>query len=137
MFFSPSKRGWIDDPANYPNAPTDLVEVDDDLYRSLLGKQIEVGPDGMPRVYVPPPGVPVPPSVTMRQARLALLAAGKLALVDGAIAALASPEREAAQIEWEYGSHVERSSPIVEMLGPALDLDAEAMDALFIDAAGR
>jgi hypothetical protein len=74
-------------------------------------------------------------SVSMRQARLALLSAGKLADVDAAIAALPSPHKEAAQIEWEYATEVKRTSPLVRNLMPALALDDAAMDNLFKAAA--
>lgn len=76
---------------------------------------------------------PVPPAVlTMRQARLALLAAGKLPAVDAAITALPVGQREAARIEWEYAATVERSSALVQMLADALSLD---MDELFLAGA--
>lgn len=78
---------------------------------------------------------PVPQSVTMRQARLALLSASVLSGVDAAIASLPSPEKEEAQIEWNYGGTVERASPLVSMLGQSLALDADALDALFAHAA--
>lgn len=78
---------------------------------------------------------PVPQSVTMRQARLALLGAGKLADVDTAIAGLPEPERTAAQIEWEYSQEVHRDRPFVAMLAPALGLSEEALDDLFRVAA--
>jgi hypothetical protein len=76
-----------------------------------------------------------PKSVTMRQARLALLGAGKLADVDTAIAALSEPTRTAAQIEWEYSNEVQRSNGIVSQLGPALGLTEAQIDALFVVAA--
>lgn len=69
--------------------------------------------------------------VTMRQARLALLQENKLADVIAAIAALPDGEREAAEIQWEYGSTVERLSPLVVSLIPALGLTDETMDDLF------
>ena len=77
----------------------------------------------------------VPTSVTMRQARLALLGAGLLASVDAAIDGLPSPQKEAARIEWEYATEVQRSSGLVPMMGVALGLDDAALDALFIEAA--
>lgn len=80
--------------------------------------------------------VPVPTAVTMRQARLALLSAGKLAAVTTAINALPSPQKEAAQIEWEYSQEVQRHNGFVAQLGPVLGLDAAALDALFVAAAG-
>ena len=69
--------------------------------------------------------------VTMRQARLALLGAGKLAEVDAALASLPSPLKEAAQIEWEYAATVRRDSPLIAQLGPALGMTDDAIDALF------
>lgn len=77
----------------------------------------------------------VPQQVTMRQARLALLAAGKLDTVSAAIASLPSPDKEEAQIEWEYSQTVERGRRFVAMLAPALGLDSAALDQLFITAA--
>lgn len=71
----------------------------------------------------------------MRQARLALHAAGKLPAVNAAIAALPDPPKTAALIEWEYSSTVRRDSQFVLLLGPALGLDAAGLDALFIAAA--
>jgi len=79
--------------------------------------------------------VPVPQEVSMRQARLALLARGVLGLVDAAIESLSSPDREAARIEWDYSSVVARNSPLVVMMGAALGLDDDALDELFITAA--
>ena len=68
---------------------------------------------------------------SMRQARLALLQQGLLASVDAAIAALPDGEREPAEIEWEYGSSVERLSPLISSLMPALGIDDAQMDELF------
>ena len=89
------------------------------------------------RPPLPEPAPPaVPPSVTMRQARLALLGAGLLASVDAAIDSLPSPQKEAARIEWEYATEVQRSSGLVPMMAAALGLDDAALDALFIGAEG-
>ena len=85
---------------------------------------------------IPPAAIEVPAEVTMRQARLALLAIGKLDQVAPAIESLEGAERDAARIEWEFSSAVVRSRPLVVMLGQALGLDEEALDQLFITAAG-
>ena len=90
---------------------------------------------GESEVRVMPPETPqVPQEVTMRQARLALHAAGKLSAVNAAIAALPDPPKTAALIEWEYSSTVRRDSQFVALLGPALGLDTAGLDALFIAA---
>ena len=78
---------------------------------------------------------PIPQSVTMRQARLALLGAGKLVGVTAAINALPSPQKEAAQIEWEYSQTVERNRGFVLLLSAALGLTDAQLDAIFVTAA--
>lgn len=83
----------------------------------------------------PDPIVIVPERVTMRQARLALHAAGLLTQVEAAIEAMPEPPRTAARIEWDYSSEVHRNKPFVLQLGAALGLDSAAMDNLFVTAA--
>lgn len=81
----------------------------------------------------PPVAVPVPQAITMRQARLVLLGAGKLAGVDTAIANIPDPTtRAAAQIEWEFSNELQRDNAFVTMLAPALGLTSEQVDQLFI-----
>ena len=77
----------------------------------------------------------VPQTVTMRQARLALLGAGKLSLVDAAIDGMPEPQKSAARIEWEYSNEVQRNNSFVSALGPALGMTEEQIDQLFIAAA--
>ena len=83
------------------------------------------------------PGTPssVPQSVTMRQARMALNAAGKLSQVESAIDALPEPNRTAARIEWEYSNEVQRGNSFVSLLGAALSMSESELDALFTQAA--
>ncbi len=81
----------------------------------------------------PPVVVPVPQAITMRQARLVLLGAGKLAGVSTAIAAIPDETiREAAEIEWEFSNELQRNNTFVTMLAPALGLTSEQVDQLFI-----
>jgi hypothetical protein len=83
----------------------------------------------------PPAPVDVPQSVTMRQARLALLGAGVLATVNAAIASMPGDQGEAARIEWEYARDVLRDSPLIGGLMPALGMTEQQIDQLFIAAA--
>ena len=79
---------------------------------------------------------PVPQSVTMRQARLALLGAGLLDDVDAAIAAIPDPtQRRAAEIEWEYAQTVDRTSAFTQQLAAGLGLTEQQLDSLFTQAA--
>lgn len=99
------------------------------LYEDLIA-QIEA--DFVPE---PPQPAPIPNIVTMRQARLALLQSNLLSSVDAAIASLPSPQKEAAQIEWEYSQEVHRDKELVGMLAPALGLTEAQLDDLFTLAA--
>ena len=74
---------------------------------------------------------PVPGTVSARQARLALLAAGKLHLVQAAV----DDGDDEVRIAWEYATEIGRHDPLVLTLAPALGLDGEDLDALFIAAA--
>lgn len=79
---------------------------------------------------------PVPSSVSARQARLALLGAGLLANAEQALAAMEGVQGEAARIEWEYASAIERDSPLVLALSQVLGLTGEQVDDLFRAAEG-
>lgn len=76
-----------------------------------------------------------PQTVSMRQARLALLGAGLLTHVNDALAVMPGIEGEAARIEWEYATEVKRDSALVTGMTAALGLTEAQLDALFIAAA--
>jgi hypothetical protein len=73
---------------------------------------------------------PVPEKVSPRQARLALLASGKL---DAANAAVAASDA-ATKIAWEFSTEIVRNDPGVIALGHAIGLSDAEIDALFIAA---
>jgi hypothetical protein len=70
-------------------------------------------------------------SVSMRQARLALIEQGFISQVQDAIALIPEPDKSKIEAEWEYASTVERGSVWVATLQPALGLTDEQMDNLF------
>lgn len=80
----------------------------------------------------------VPSSVTMKQARKALITAGiSIAKVDAAIAGIVDDQaRELARTDWEYSQTVRRESSLVASIGGQLGLTNEQIDGLFIAAAG-
>jgi len=124
--------------------PYDTIEVLPDRYRcngntdlpfAVVGTGEIVEADTITWPEPPAPPVPVPQSVTMRQARLALHAAGLLSSVDAAIASMQEPQKTAAQIEWEYASAVERNAGLVPAMAAALGMSEADIDDLFITAA--
>lgn len=117
------------------------------VVRDASGKVLGFGPNddgygpnvpagGSVSVEQAEPSMPVvvPKVVTMRQARLALLASGKLSQVDAVIDSLSEPHKSAARIEWDYSSEVQRDKPFVVQIGAALGLTSEQLDQLFVEA---
>ena len=86
----------------------------------------------LPEPFVPP--VEIPQKVTMRQARLALLGAGLLNLVEAAIEGLEEPLKTQVKIEWEYSAVVERNSALVQQMASSLGLTGSQLDQLFLQA---
>lgn len=85
---------------------------------------------------MPEPALPVPQSVTKRQARQALLLAGLLDLVQPAIDAIPdTTARRMAQIEWDDSQEYQRDRPVLISLATALGLDGAELDQLFRTAA--
>jgi len=99
--------------------PAGCIQITDDEAQVIQTAQLAAIP------------VIIPSSLTMKQARLALLAAGYL---DTVIAGVSQMSRE-AQIDWEFSATVERSDPLTEALALALGLDDAALDALFTSGA--
>lgn len=109
--------------------PTDSEQHGVDLFNAAVA-----GTYGPIAAYVAPPVV-IPTEVTMRQARLALLAAGLLPTINAAVAAMSGTAGDAARIEWEFAKSVNRNQPLVTQLATALNLTSAQLDALFTAAA--
>lgn len=78
---------------------------------------------------------PVPASVTMRQMRLWLLQADKLTLVEAAILAIPDTAlRQAAKIDWEYATIIERARPLTTSLAQAIGMTPAELDQAFREA---
>ncbi|MFI4971136.1 MAG: hypothetical protein ACHP7H_00535 [Hyphomicrobiales bacterium] len=85
---------------------------------------------GVPDPFVPLPP-PVPTSVTSRQARLSLLAAGLLDQVTSAV----NNAGGATLITWEYATVFMRTDPLIKQIGTSLNLSDAVIDQLFVTAA--
>lgn len=76
-----------------------------------------------------PPQVPL--QVSPRQARLALLAIGKLEQANAAIEGAG----DMVKIAWDFSNYVRRDDPGVIALATSIGIDAGSLDQLFIEAA--
>jgi hypothetical protein len=85
----------------------------------------------------PEPETPTPPpnSVTMAQARLALLNAGLLDQIEAGINGLPESMKKTVLIAWEKSPYVSRKGNLVNMLANDFGLTEEQLDALFAAAA--
>lgn len=109
-----------------------LHRLDDPSFAYLLpAGAVQITDAEAAALQAPPPAPLVPDVVTMRQARLALLAAGKLDAVNAVMAQSPRP----VQITWDTAGTVERTNPLIEALAPQLGLTDAALDNLFIEAA--
>lgn len=110
---------------------TVVAVIDDDGLSRRSGLASALVPEGAGvEPYVAP--VVIPSTVTMRQARLALLQSGLLAQVNDAVAGMPGADGDAARIEWEFSSTVERNRPLVQGLAATLGLTNTQLDNLFV-----
>lgn len=122
---------------NGSNIPVDAVEITADRHATLLeqqslGKIIRPDHAGFPvSVDNISTEEPVVSMVTMRQARLQLVAMGHYQTVCSAVEQM----DDASKIEWEYASEVERENPLVAALAELLGLTDSDIDAMFAAAA--
>lgn len=133
MFYSQSTGGFYTAEINGADIPWDAVIITLEKWDELLqgqadGKVITAGVDGRP-ILTNSPVLPalVPTSLSMKQARLALLAGGYLDAVETGMAAMP----RAAKIAWEFAATVDRADPLTATLAAALNLNSAALDALF------
>jgi hypothetical protein len=116
---------------DYPTLPDDIEVMDEaDVVAFLEAKQadeLEAANEAAKRY--------VPTSVTLYQARAALIQAGLMDKVSAAIAAIKDDKARALALnDWEYAPRVRRDSALVQSLAVGLKLDDAALDALFVAA---
>jgi hypothetical protein len=100
-------------------------------YREYLA-WVEAGNEPLPPDPIP---VVVPQTVSMAQARLALIGAGLFPAIDAGLKALPEPQRTTALTAWEYAPTVSRNGSLVTTLAGQFGLTEKQLDDLFTAAA--
>lgn len=77
---------------------------------------------------------PTPTRVSRRQAKLALLQANLLHLVEPALNALPEPQKTVTLIEWQDAQEFNRKHDLIESLAIVLGLTEQQVDDLFMTA---
>lgn len=135
MKFSKSTGCFYPDEIDYITMPDDVIEVSMSDFSSAMARRpdenIQVSNGRITIVASAALKNTTPAVVTMRQAQLALLAAGLLDKINESIA----KAPRAVQITWSTASTVERTNPLIASLQPALGLTDAQIDALFAQAA--
>ena len=107
-------------------------EIPDGMYAVWIGTFWNLTTDEPPPL--PPPPIPDVEVVSMRQARRILFTYGYLDQVNTYIDQLPSPDKELAQIDWEYATEVRKDSDLVSALAEHLSLTSEQLDTMFYEA---
>lgn len=81
------------------------------------------------------PATKIPKTVSMAQARIALIKAGKFDAVESGIAELDEPAKTVATIAWEYSANVSRNGALIKTLSGEFGFTEKQLDELFIAAA--
>ena len=128
MFYSKSTNGFYSTEINGDNIPSDAVEISEEEYSALLagqseGKVIAADENGYPILVDAP--VQEITTVSMRQARLALLQEDQLDAVEALITT-----RE-QHIWWDFSPNVEKYNSFVTQIKTALDWSDEYLTHLF------
>lgn len=139
--FSGAEATWVDEVDgaesvvrchSYAACQMDMLHADAlELGTSLEEYEEQIA--AIEAAYIPPApeSIPVPQVLTIRQAKLVLLAAGLLDDVDAAV----KQADRATQIEWEYATEIKRTWPTLLNMQTLLNMSDEQVDTLFIQGA--
>jgi hypothetical protein len=133
MIFKKLPKQNADDPQTYARVDGDGVirvtcgESHPDLQAWIAAGNTPQEPDPVPVV--------IPQTVSMAQARLALIGAGLFSTIDAGLKALPEPQRTTALTAWEYAPTVSRNGALVTTLAGQFGLTEAQLDALFTAAA--
>lgn len=126
-----------------PAIPVEAVEINPDDHAHLVEyPDAWRWQDGAVVAYEPPPLTPeevraAMRPLTARQFRLGLLNAGiSPTVVTATIGGMpAGPDKDKAQIEWEYATTFNRTHPLIATVGGALGLTEDQIDVMWLAAA--
>lgn len=134
IYFSPSTGGWYDKAISGLVIPDDAIAIDRDQYHALVesGMPLQAGADGRPVAAEVAAPSPVPRVITPVQAFTALEEAGLLQRIYNHINSASTPLL--VRMAFYGATEWRRDSLLVMNTAIALELTADQVDQLFIDA---
>ena len=105
----------------YNNKIEKIVQVENEIIDGKIFTKFIAVP--FTQQELNPVGIEVPSSISPRQARLQLIALGKIDLVDPTIGTLNEPEKSNAKVEWEYATRYDIAHPYVIQMLSLLEID--------------
>ena len=124
---------WVN--GMWQEAPATVTGDDYTLYNyNSDANEVMLREDGyLPENEIDITEVKVPEKITARQLRSSLILAGiNLSLIDSIIATLPQPQRDLAQVDWEYSTNFYRNNSMINQIAGALKLTSEQVDNIFI-----
>lgn len=127
-------KGFYDD-SLHETIPPGAIEISDvDWITYLENQSTYKFVNGILTSYIPVVIIPDATSITNKQGRLQFIALGKYALVQPAIDALPSPQKEMAQVEYDQSPTWSITDTTILSLMGALGIADTDLQTLFNDA---
>jgi hypothetical protein len=120
-------NGWDKIPWGNAIEVSDEIRTIHENYPEYIWNGTTLIPEEIP---IPEEIIYIPQQVTMRQARLQLVALGIYDIVNQAVSSMGN----LAIIEWEYAATIERTNPFVQAMIGMLGWTTEQADTYFIEA---
>jgi hypothetical protein len=137
-----SENGYFNGTEEYPDdagipfgsTRTEVPFIPEGSYAIWTGTGWNITDTPPPGQQITAPAVPDVASVSMRQIRRILFQYDMLSQVEIYISSLQSPDKELAQIDWEYATQVSKESEFLQQVFTQLNTDQQTIDRLFYEA---
>lgn len=115
----------------YGTTRTPVIDIPDGYYAVWTGTAWQLTDVTPPPIVLKFPDVQ---AVSMRQARRILFQYDMLSQIDIYISSLPSPDKELAQIDWQFATEVKKNASLVKQIASVMNITPDTIDKLFYEA---